>query len=590
MALLTESSREIDDQLMKNNQTEVRQPNISSETAAMRDARMAWWRDAKFGMFIHWGPSALLGGEWQGQPVGGVGGGYSEWIMFNAKIPVSEYAGIAGGFNPDKFDADFWARLAREAGQKYLIITAKHHDGFAMFASKASRFNIMDATSFGRDPLKELAEACHRHGIKLGFYYSQAQDWHHPGGSAYGGKTMDGGDPHAGCWDPAQQGSMDAYIDGVAVPQVRELLTHYGPVAVFWWDTPVGMNTERADKLAAVLDLQPGIITNDRLDDRLVGGHPGDTVSPEQYIPATGIPGRDWETCMTMNKSWGFRKGDNDWKSPIDLLHRLVDVVSKGGNFLLNIGPDADGTIPAASVETLRTIGAWLKRNGDSIYGTSASPFPFLSWGRCTIKGDILYFHIFDWPHDCKLRIPLRNPVESACLLAGTGEKLDVQADGTTCSISLPAEPSDSLLSVVALRISGAPCVSPPVSQDQAITSSSENPSHPAVGALDGNPATYWKAADGVTSAWLEIDFKQPETIIHWRIVEPVVSGEIEQQACELEARVGGEWQSVAQMKTAGFGHGAEMGLPPVTAQVFRLGVTGPEIPRIAEWQLFSKE
>lgn len=276
MALLTESSREIDDQLMKNNQTEVRQPNISNETAATRDARMAWWRDAKFGMFIHWGPYALLGGEWQGEPVGGVGGGYSEWIMFNAKIPVSEYAGIAGGFNPDKFDADFWARLAREAGQKYLIITAKHHDGFAMFASRASAFNIMDATPFGRDPLKELAEACHRHGIKLGFYYSQAQDWHHPGGSAYGGKTMDGGDPHAGCWDPAQHGSMDAYIDDVAVPQVRELLTNYGPVAVFWWDTPVGMDTARADKLAAVLALQPGIITNDRLGDRIVGGHDRD--------------------------------------------------------------------------------------------------------------------------------------------------------------------------------------------------------------------------------------------------------------------------------------------------------------------------
>ncbi len=233
-------------------------------------------------------------------------------------------------------------------------------------------WDIVDATPYGKDLLKPLAEACRKHGLKLGFYYSQAQDWNN-GGSAAGGK-----------WDKAQEHSMDEYIDKVAVPQVREILTNYGEFpAVLWWDTPTDMNKERADKLIELLKLKPGIIHNNRLG----GGYKGDTETPEQYIPATGYPGRDWETCMTMNDTWGFKSYDHNWKPTETLIRNLVDIASKGGNYLLNVGPTAEGEIPAPSIERLKEVGAWMKVNGEAIYGTTASPFKRLPWGRCTKQG-----------------------------------------------------------------------------------------------------------------------------------------------------------------------------------------------------------
>ncbi len=271
----------------------------AAETSSERDARMAWWREARFGMFIHWGAYAQMGGVWDGQRIdAGVGHGIGEWIMYNAKIPVADYAREATKFNPAEFDADAWVRLAKEAGQRYIVVTTKHHDGFALFDSQASPFNIADHTPFKRDVMKELAAACRKHGVRLGFYYSQAQDWHHPGGAAYK-NTFNGGDPAAGRWDTAQEGSFDDYLDRIAIPQARELLTNYGPVAVFWWDTPVGMNRARAEKLAALLALQPGIITNNRLNNRDEGVFLGDTETPEQTIPPTGFKDRDFEVCMT---------------------------------------------------------------------------------------------------------------------------------------------------------------------------------------------------------------------------------------------------------------------------------------------------
>ena len=315
--------------------------NKTAETKAQRDARMQWWREARFGMFIHWGLYSVPAGTYHGKQIGGIG----EWIMNCGEIPVAEYAGFAKQFNPVKFNADEWVSIAKNAGMKYIVITSKHHDGFAMFHSKASLYNIVDATPFGRDPLKELAAACKKQGIKLGFYYSQAQDWHHPGGFAYATNGR-----KQGHWDKAQDGDFHKYIREIAIPQVREILTNYGDVAVLWWDTPAGMTREEVHELAGLLKLQPKIIANNRLGN----GIDGDTETPEQFIPATGYPGRDWETCMTMNDTWGYKSYDHNWKSTETLLRNLIDIASKGGNYLLNVGPTNEGLIPPASVERLQ--------------------------------------------------------------------------------------------------------------------------------------------------------------------------------------------------------------------------------------------
>ncbi len=245
---------------------------MPAETKQERDQRMAWWREARFGMFIHWGLYAVPAGTWQGKQIPGIG----EWIMNTGKIPVGDYGRLAAQFNPVKFNADQWVSIAKKAGMRYIVITSKHHDGFAMFHSKASPYNIYDATPFKRDPLAELAAACQKQGMRLGFYYSQCQDWHHPGGEACGGH-----------WDKAQDGNFDKYLQTVAIPQVTEILSNY-PLSVLWWDTPTGaMTNERAAQLATLLKRRPGLITNDRLG----GGFPGDTNTPEQFIPATGYPG-----------------------------------------------------------------------------------------------------------------------------------------------------------------------------------------------------------------------------------------------------------------------------------------------------------
>ena len=433
--------------------------------------KMDWWKEAKFGMFIHWGVYSVPAGIYHGKEVNGIG----EWIMNRGKIPMAEYQQFAKEFDPTDFNADEWVKIAKDAGMKYIVITAKHHDGFAMWPSKVSKWNIYDATPWHHDPLQELAVACRKAGIKLGFYYSQAQDWNN-GGAAAGGK-----------WDPAQEHSMDDYIDKIAVPQVKELLTNYGSdvPAVLWWDTPRDMNPERAKKLYDTVEkLRPGIIMNNRLG----GGYEGDTETPEQHIPAQGYPGRDWETCMTINNTWGYKRNDNNWKSAETLLHNLCDIASKGGNYLLNVGPTSKGIIPQPEVERLAQIGRWMQVNGEAIYGTWPTPFgaeagsysdtekdkagkhkfiPAWNW-RCTTRPGKLYVMIFNWPADGKFELPgLVSKVTKAFLLASHKAVKFTQSNAGV-TLDLPSVAPDKVASVICVEIADTVAKVAPLAKEQS--------------------------------------------------------------------------------------------------------------------------
>ncbi|MDF1573146.1 MAG: alpha-L-fucosidase [Bacteroidales bacterium] len=418
-----------------------------NETKAQKDERMAWWRDAKFGMFIHWGVYAVPAGTYNGKQIDGIG----EWIMLRGQIPVDDYMAYAKEFNPVKYNPEEWAKLAKKAGMRYMVITSKHHDGFALFPSQVTDWDVVDATPYGKDLIGPLAKAAREEGLKFGLYYSQAQDWIHPGGAKSRYEEETG-------WDEKHYGDFDKYLEEIAAPQVGEILSCYRP-DVLWWDTPRWMNQERAETLIPLIRIVPGIITNNRLG----GDYNGDTETPEQHIPATGIEDRDWEVCMTMNRTWGYKSYDHDWKSTEDLIQKLCDIASKGGNFLLNVGPTAEGLIPQESIDRLEEIGAWMDINGEAIYGTTASPFSRLTWGRCTKKitpdGAVLYLHVFDWPENGKLVLEgLKSNPSSIKLLQG-GEELKWKAlkgDTPGITITVPKVAPDAISTVIKLEIDGA--------------------------------------------------------------------------------------------------------------------------------------
>ena len=410
--------------------------------------RLVWWSEARFGMFIHWGLYAQDGSFWKGQD------GKTEHMMRHLKIPLSEYGKIADEFNPTKFDADAWVRTAKSAGMKYMVITSKHHDGFAMFDSKVSDYNIVKRTPWKRDPIKELAAACKKHGLKFGVYYSLGRDWQDPDVP-----TKDG--YRSNTWDYPDEAKKDfsKYFERKVKPQVRELLTQYGPIAVMWFDTPEKISPgQSAELLALIRSLQPDCIVNSRIGNRL-----GDYAVNEQKVPDSSSVA-PWETCMTLNGHWGYNKTDQQWKSTSTLVRTLVDVASKGGNFLLNVGPTGAGVIPAESVQHLEEVGRWMKTNGASITGTSSCPLPKLAWGRCTQKlasraapaTSEIYLHVFDWPADGTLRVPgIRGRVVAASLL-GERKKLVVKKAGDdTITLSLPSAASDPICPTILLRVQG---------------------------------------------------------------------------------------------------------------------------------------
>ena len=354
------------------------------ETAAQKDARMAWWRDARFGMFIHWGLYAVPAGTWKGERVAGLG----EWIMERAKVPGEEYAPLTRQFNPTRFDADEWVRIAKDAGMKYIIITSKHHDGFALFDSKVSDYDIVNATPYRRDAIRALAAATRRAGLKFGVYYS-IMDWHHPDAQATAYPTYNS--------RSYKNPNFARYVETYMKPQLRELVTQYPEIDVLWFDGEwiSDWSDEQGRSLYDWLrELRPSLIINNRVGHSRQGmsgmsankDAPGDFGTPEQEVPPQGLPGVDWETCMTLNDTWGFQAFDDGWKDTRVLVRTLVDVASKGGNFLLNVGPTAQGVIPWQSVSRLREMGDWIRANGEAVYGTSASPYGLPAWGRYTAK------------------------------------------------------------------------------------------------------------------------------------------------------------------------------------------------------------
>ncbi|MEI6555922.1 MAG: alpha-L-fucosidase [Paludibacter sp.] len=432
-----------------------------------QNQKMQWWSDARFGMFIHFGVYAQWGGMYHGHKMNKGG---AEWIMNRSKIPVLEYKDSALHFNPSKYDAEAWVKMAKDAGMKYIVITSKHHDGFAMFDSKASDWNIVQATAYKKDFLTPLANACRKYNMKLGFYYSQAQDWTNPGGAVGIKKAIEGwSNPdsaridkytaeHRGHWEPIQTSKTQAqYFEDVAIPQIKELLANYGDIAILWWDTPVDMTDDMANKVTEILKKYPNVITNDRLKRP---NFPGDFITPEQHIPkANEVDKTLWETCMTMNGSWGYKSYDDKWKSTETLVRNLIDIASKNGNFLLNIGPKPDGTFPKESIDRLKQIGEWMKLNGEAIYGTNGSPLAELSWGRCTQKSlndnTILYLSVFDWPKGGKLAVQNFRYKVVSCKLLETNKKLKFNLNNNDLQIDVPAKMPNPIATVIKLEIKG---------------------------------------------------------------------------------------------------------------------------------------
>ncbi len=416
------------------------------ETKAQKAARLGWWNKSRFGMFIHWGLYAVPAGAWNGQT------NYAEWIREEAHIPVKTYEKFVPQFNPVKFDAKKWAKMAHDAGMQYMVITSKHHDGFNMFDSKYTDFKVTNS-AWHHDPMKDLSKAVRGEGMKFCFYHS-IMDWHYP--DYLPRRSWEVKDRPA---DGADYKKFVQYLRN----DVQQLLTDYGPIGVMWfdgqwestWKQPLG-----TELYALCRKVQPNVIVNNRVGPD--GSGVGDYSTPEQTIPATGLPGVDWETCMTMNDHWGYNKADLHYKTVKALVRDLADIASKGGNFLLNIGPEADGTFPPLAIDRLKGIGAWMRINHDAIYDTTASVFDSLPFGRCTVregsKRTQLFLHVFDWPADGKLVVPgIGNQVLRARLLGGS--TLTVQRTGTSITISVPKAQPNSIDTVVELDVAGKPTV-----------------------------------------------------------------------------------------------------------------------------------
>ena len=422
-------------------------------TASMktRDQRIQWWREAKFGMFIHWGIYSLPGGEWKGKKVSG----YAEHLMRKEKITRKEYLELAHQFNPIQFNAEAWILMAKQAGMKYFIITAKHHDGFAMYDSRVSDFDIIDQSLFKTDPMSALAAAARKHGIKFGFYYSHAFDWEHPDAPGNdweynnpGGDKLLGGvnwyDNH-----PEWLANATKYVDEKAIPQIKELITKYHP-DILWFDTPHKLPlSENIRILKAIREIDERVVVNGRLV-RFANSNFGDYRNtadrPAEFYPVAG----DWEAIPTTNESYGYSKFDSSHKSISHFIRLIASAASRGGNLLMNIGPRGDGAFDNKDKIILKGIGNWMQKNGKSIYGSTASPLPYHSWGVSTVVKNKLYLHVFDWPADGKLYVSGFARISNGYILTDPSKKIGIKhVPGGDIMLIVPKNASDSINTVL---------------------------------------------------------------------------------------------------------------------------------------------
>ena len=431
-------------------------PTEAEQTALWavdRDQRMAWWREARFGMFIHWGLYSPAGGFWDGKRYEQH---YAEWIQHWAAVPCAEYARqMRPLFVPAPDFAERWSELAKDAGMSYAVMTSKHHDGFTLFNSKQpySVGNpITTSTNIsppGRDVAREFADAMRARGLRAGFYYSLL-DWQHP--DAYEMALP----AYPRVERPRDHAVYLEYVRG----HVNELLTAYGPLSTIWFDysdaTRQGAAWGAAQLMSDMRAKQPAILVNNRLFNGLENKN-GDYGTPEKYVPPTGLPGMDWEVNHTLNESYGFSAHDTNWKDSATVVRLLSDIVSKGGNLLLNIGPDAQGGMPEPAERALRGVGAWMRVNGEAIRGTTASPFQQLPWGRATQKPGVLYLHLHEWPADGRLPVPMQGKVRSARMLGREAALAWSPADAGTGGvvITLPSRNPEDVVPIVRLELDG---------------------------------------------------------------------------------------------------------------------------------------
>lgn len=505
-------------------------------TASMKthEQRIQWWRDARFGMFIHWGVYSLPGGEWKGKKVGG----YAEHLMRKEKISRKEYLDLAHQFNPVNFNAEQWVLQAKQAGMKYFIITAKHHDGFAMYNSGVSDFDIIDQTPFRHDPMAELAAACKKHGIRFGFYYSHAFDWEHPDAPGNdweynnpgGDKLLHGGarwyDAHPELLPKAQK-----YIAEKAIPQIKELISKYHP-DILWFDTPHKLPlSENIHILQAIRETDPNVVVNGRLA-RSAGINFGDYKNtadrPAEFFPVEG----NWEAIPTTNESYGYSKYDSSHKSVAFFIQLMAKAAARGGNLLMNIGPKGDGTFDTRDITILQGIGKWVGKNYESVGGAGISGMPLQNWGVTTRKGNKLYLHVFEWPADGKLKVGGVPAAASKAYLLSDANRKDLKIASAAMSsgvvdltIYLPVKAVDTANTVVVVEL-GKPAAKDTIAYIASNVPVTRLLTFDAVlngkGLQygDGKTDRYYVAGWKARNQWLHWDFRTPATVKYKVIIK----------------------------------------------------------------------